>query len=343
MNDFKKMKKYYKKSQIKGKKSIKVKKKKFYHFKEEKNTNIILYLFFLLIKLIFLILLYNFHSFCYNYRKKIIDNFYKRRTEFVERSGNHYNESNIVTYDDKLNWLMIHETTKLKVNCADKILVHQYSKRILKKDICNKSLKIYDNPEQINIDELPEKFVLKANHGFGYNIIVTNKTRFNVEKAKQTLSEWLKTDFGKNSEQFHYSFIKRKVFAEEFIGKELIGKDLIDYKFLCCNGIPRYIYIIQTINGIKYVTYFDINFNKLDFVCDFPNHPTAVNFKPKNLELMKEYARKLSKPFKFVRVDLYEVFDEVRLGELTFSPRNSFTRCKNRKHEIELGKYLKLF
>ena len=64
-----------------------------------------------------------------------------------------------------------------------------------------------------------------------------------------------------------------------------------------------------------------MNWNKLDIICNYPNIPTEVS-KPKKFELMKKYARKLSHPFIFVRVDLYEVYDEVRLGELTFSPMN---------------------
>ena len=74
-------------------------------------------------------------------------------------------KTNLITFEDKINWLAIHDVRKLKGKCADKILLHEYSKRILKKDICNKILKIYDNPEQIDISELPEQFVLKTNHG----------------------------------------------------------------------------------------------------------------------------------------------------------------------------------
>ena len=83
----------------------------------------------------------------------------------------------------------------------------KYSKRILKKDICNKILKVYDDPYQINISELPEKFALKTNHGSSFNIIVHNKSELNEEKAKHKLSNWLKIDYGKLGSEFHYSFI----------------------------------------------------------------------------------------------------------------------------------------
>ena len=331
------MKKRYNKRSINYKKSISKKKKNKYQFKAKKKSKKLFYVF-RMIKFLFLILLIHFHSFCYNHSKKIIDNFYKKRIAYLKGRRIHYNESNLITFTDKINWLTIHDVTNLKTKCADKILLHEYSKRVLKKDICNKILKIYDNADQININELPEQFVLKTNHGSSFNIIVSNRAEFNLENAKKKLTKWLSIDYGKNTREFHYSFIKRKLFAEEYL-----RKDINDYRLFCFHGIPRYAYVSQKIDNIKYATYFDMNWKQLDYECDYPNHPTAINLKPKNFELMKKYARKLSKPFKFVRVDFYEFNNEVRLGELTFSPRNSFTRCKNRKHEIELGKYLKLF
>ena len=84
-----------------------------------------------------------------------------------------------------------------------------------------------------------------------------------------------------------------------------------------------------------------MDWKPLELSCGFPPHPTAINQKPKNFELMKMYSRKLSKPFIFVRVDFYEFNNEVRLGELTFTPMNGYYLC-NEKNDIELGKYLKL-
>ena len=179
------------------------------------------YIFYEFIKFIFLLLLIYFTSFCNNYSKKSLNYYYTKRVRFLRLSRRPYNESNIITIQDKLNWLAIHDVKKLKGKCADKILIHVYSKRILKKDICNKILKVYDDPEQINIDELPDQFVLKTNHGSGFNIIVQNKSKLNVERAKMRIASWLKFDFGADGAQFHYSFIKRKAFAEEYIGKNL--------------------------------------------------------------------------------------------------------------------------
>ena len=114
-----------------------------------------------------------------------------------------------------------------------------------------------------------------------------------------------------------------------------------NFKILCYYGIQRYVYVHQTIDDVNYRTFFEIDWNMLNFQCDLHSHPTAINLKPKNFELMKKYASKLSKPFIFVRVDFYVFGDEIRLGELTFTPMNGFLFCR-REDDIELGKFLQI-
>ena len=263
--------------------------------------------------------------------------YYRKRIYVLKKNNKIYNESNIVTIEDKLNWLAIHDVNKLKGNCSDKILLHEYSKKKLGKDICNKIIKIYDNIQQINFNELPDKFVIKLNHGSGYNIIVNNKSSISLENTKKHLKNWMKIDYGEFGTEFHYSLIKKKIFVEEFI-----GNNLKNYKFLCYNGKPKYVYVSLEEGGNKYRNFYDMNWTPLNFSCLSEPHPYYNYSKPKLFELMIEYSKKLSYDFKFVRVDLYELKNEVRLGELTFIPMNSFFYCKNKNDEIEIGKYIKI-
>ena len=179
-------------------------------------------------KILFICLFLSIHFSVHIYSEYLVNYYYKHRIQMIHAWKRSYNESNLLTFEDKMNWLAIHDVTKLKGKCSDKILLHEYSKRILKKDICNKILKIYENPYQINLKELPDQFVLKTNHGSGFNIIVSNRTEFDLDSAIHKLSEWLKIDYGKIGAEYHYSFIKRKVFAEEYI-----GANLNNYKFFC--------------------------------------------------------------------------------------------------------------
>jgi len=176
--------------------------------KNQKKKNKLKYEYILkIIKLVSLLLLICFHMFCNIYSKRLLNYYYTKRLEIIKKKGRQYNDSNIITFEDKINWICIHDVRKLKGKIADKILLHEYSKRILKKDICNKILKIYDDPYQIKISELPNQFVLKTNHGSGFNIIVHNKSKLNITLARENLSKWLKIDYGKKKAEFHYSFI----------------------------------------------------------------------------------------------------------------------------------------
>ena len=263
--------------------------------------------------------------------------YYLKRVKYLKKYHVFYNESNLNTLQDKLNWLIIHDSNELKSKCADKILLHEYSKKKLGKDICNRILKIYNNTREIQLNELPDKFVLKTNHGSGFNIIVNNKTNFDYINAKKSLNKWLNLDYGRIFMEFHYSFIKRKIFAEEFI-----GDDLKNYKFMCYNGKPKFVYLSITEKNKKYRNFYDMEWNFLNFYCLSKPHPTKNFSKPKFFGLMKRYASILSNDFIFVRVDFYELENEIRLGELTFTPMGSFFYCKNRSHEIELGKEIKI-
>jgi hypothetical protein len=262
-----------------------------------------------------------------------INNYYKSRIKYINSLNRTYNESNLITFEDKLNWLVIHDTNKLKGKCSDKILLHYYSKKIIGKDICNKILRIYNSEKEINIRELPNQFVLKTNHGSGYNIIVDNITEFNLTQAKILLMNWLNIDYGQMGAEFHYSFINKRILVEEYLGKALKN-----YKFLCYDGKPKYVYVSIKEGENKYRNFYDMNWKFINFFCLSDPHPKYHYPKPKLFELMKEYATKLSKNFKFVRVDLYELENEIRLGELTFIPMNSFFYCKSKDQEIELGK-----
>ena len=266
-----------------------------------------------------------------------IQKLYQKRIKYLKKYNVTYNESNLITFQDKINWLIIHDSSEIKGKCSDKILLHEFSKKALGKDICNKILKIYNNIEEININELPNKFVLKTNHGSGFNIVVNNKSNLDYIIAKRNLNKWINIDFGKFSMEFHYSFIKKKIFAEEFIGDEIKN-----YKFLCFNGKPKFVYLSIMENNKKYRNFYDMNWNFLNFHCLSEPHPIKNFSKPIFFELMKRYARILSREFIFVRIDFYELENDIRLGELTFTPMNSFFYCKNKSHEIELGKDIKI-
>ena len=273
---------------------------------------------------------------CYNSRSfyYIRDRMIAMRKKYLK-----YNESNLITIQDKINYLTIHESPDYKSKIVDKIKLHEYSKKILGKDICVPILNIYKDVNDINLNELPEKFVLKCNHGSAMNIICKDKSKFNLAQAKYILNKWKKINYGFETGEFQYINVEREIFAEIFL-----QDNIEDYKVYCFHGEPKYIRVQKKINEYNKINnYYDLEWNLTDLetgLLHFYRNPKITFKKPKNLDLMIEYSRKLSSEFVFVRVDFYDIDGKIYLGELTFTPSNSGFHLKNNEQSKQLGNFI---
>lgn len=244
------------------------------------------------------------------------------------------------TIDDKLHWLMLNEFGEKETNLTDKILVKEYVKN---KGLENLIIKTYDcfyNVNEINFDKLPQKFVLKPNNSSGQILVCLDKDKFNKKQAIRKMNKWLHENWAIMHLEYHYKNIIPKIICEEYIGGDN-GVLPVDYKFLCFNGVPKCImFCSEREKKIKY-DYYDLNWNYLDYSKE-EYKSNKKNPKPKRLKDMIEISKILSKDFKMVRVDLYEVNDKIYFGELTFSPVAGSFYFNNDKSKEELGDYLKL-
>ena len=266
-------------------------------------------------------------------RKRVTDKYLNKFVHYDQR----YRDSE--TIQNKLNYLIVHESPDYKSKIADKIKVHEYVEKVIGKDICVPILKIYSNADEINFDELPNQFALKCNHGTGMNIIVNDKSSLDINTAKRKLDSWKNTNYGLQEGESQYINIERQIFAEQFL-----KDDIEDYKIYCFHGEPKFIRVQKhKISGEgKINNYYSLDWKLTDIetgLGGFDRDPNEVFEKPKYLDLMISYAKKLSAEFVFVRVDFYEFNDTVYLGEMTFSPSNSQFALKN----IEQSKYLGSF
>ena len=221
---------------------------------------------------------------------------------------------------EKLLWLNRYHCTPLKVQCADKYRMKQYVADCGLDEINVPLIGVWDRVEDIKWDDLPNQFVLKTNHGCGTNIICKDKNKLDIEDAKQKLTDWLKIDFGKLYNEQHYKYIKRCVFAEQYLS----ALDLFqtDYKIQVINGEPYCILICadRDKNGHAQLFSYDLQWNRVSLLNGEEETLDRQFDKPKNLSKMLDYARILSKPFPYVRVDFYEVDGKLYIGELTFTP-----------------------
>ncbi len=253
------------------------------------------------------------------------------------------NLRNPTNFNEKIQWLKFNEYKgDIYTLCADKYKVREY---IISKgcgEILNELYGVYDNPQAIDYDALPEKFALKCNHGAGYNIICDNKSALNIEKTNKKLNEWMKQDFSSHFVEPQYKKIERKILCEKFIENEYGGFP-DDYKFYCFNGKPYAVMVcIGREKGTPKFYYFDMDWNPLPFedTIELINDNQLPEM-PEGFHKMKEYAFKLATDFKFVRADFYLLNGQVIFGELTFTPSAGLD-VTLQEADVILGGQLKL-
>lgn len=203
---------------------------------------------------------------------------------------------------------------------ADKVRVRDYVKSKGLERTLTKIYGVWNKAEDIDFDKLPDKFVLKANHGCGYNIICRNKSELDISNTRSILNAWLKEVY--NPVENHYKEIKPLLFAEEYIDSIGGEEPPIDYKFMCVKGKVFFILCCKDrqANLPSKLSLFDKNWNSHPEYLVEPSFDFAIE-KPGNLEQMIEYAEILSRDFDFVRVDFYNKNNkDVIFGELTFTP-----------------------
>lgn len=268
-------------------------------------------------------------------------------TEILYRRafGKKINLKNPKTFNEKICYLKLYEYPNNEVysRCADKIAVRKYVEEKKCKEILIPCFKKYNNVNEIEFDKLPNKFVMKWNFGWGSNYICKNKK--NVDKADfiKELTKMGKSKFYLRSSELHYKNIKKALICEQFIGDD-DGNLPDDYKFYCFNGKAEYVLVCSEREKKKPKFYFfdrNWNFCRINKQSEKLDENFSI-IKPKNIDKMFEYAEKLSKEFKFVRVDLYNQDGKIYFGELTFTPASGLDRGYTEKGDILLGNKIKI-
>lgn len=245
------------------------------------------------------------------------------------------------TFNEKLQWLKLYyyPNNSLVVRCADKLKVRQYIKEKGYEGTLVPLIDEFDNEEDINWNNLPNEFVLKCNHGCAYNLICSDKSKFNIKKAKKQLNIWLKEDFGAFNIELHYSKIKpHKIICEKYLGEYIT-----DYKFFCFNGEPRFIYVSNDLIHDRQakIGFFNLDGSKMELRRDDYEDIESIKI-PVFYDNMLEMARELSKDFPFVRVDFFVANNRYYFAELTFTPSACMMPFNPKRYDIEWGNLLSI-
>lgn len=225
------------------------------------------------------------------------------------------------TFNEKLQWMKLNYNNKVREQCSDKFAVRAFVEKRCPETLVKLYWQGYD-PEQIPFADLPDRFVLKVTHGSGFNIICTDKSKLDKKKTIRQLNKWLNEKYLLCYGEEFYGKVRPSVIIEEFL--EANGEEgLIDYKVMCFDGEPQYIWVAfdryskEGPQGVVLDTQWNIVENV--WISYRLRDRGKVPEKPENISELLDDARKLSAGLPHVRVDMYIVNGRVYFGEMSFS------------------------
>ena len=250
------------------------------------------------------------------------------------------NPSNPNSFNEYLLWINSNYKNDLWKKCADKLACKEFLESKGFGEYLPKTLGIYQNSKEIDLDKLPNSFMLKTNNDSG-SVFVCEKGKTNFEKVFKYLDNSLKSDYASETNEWFYEGIKPKIFAEEIL-KPAEEIELVDYKFFTFNGKFRFGFTGQNRSKDIRFQLFEPGYKFVD--CEYihlrPKKKDSIK-KPAKYEEMEKLAEQVGSLFDFVRVDLYNTKDGIRIGELTFCSMSGFGGFTKKEYDFKYGEYFK--
>ncbi|AOY75608.1 ATP-grasp fold amidoligase family protein [Clostridium formicaceticum] len=277
------------------------------------------------------------------YYKYLISDVSIIKKRFKERLGREVELNNPIKYNDKLQWLKLNWHDPIATKCADKYEVREIIEERIGSEYLNELIAVYESIDDIDIDKLPEKFVLKGTHGSGFNMICADKSNINWHDKFKVMSRWFRKNYYWQNREPVYKNIKPRIICEKFLVQNG-GDELRDYRFFCFNGEPKFITVDFSITDKKKTrrNLYDLQWNLMDAEISYPKEMNIKVDKPEKFEEMIELSRKLSSGFSHARVDFYYIDNKIIFGEITFFHQSGMGKISPEEFEITMGNWLEL-
>lgn len=168
--------------------------------------------------------------------KKYIQKQYKSRT------GRNLDLEHPQLYNEKIQYEKLHYHNPQLKNLVDKYRVREYVSKKIGEQYLNEMFGVYNSVDDINFNELPNKFVLKLTNGSGYNYLCEHKTQREIRKIKRRFRKWIKVDFYMLGREWAYKDVPNRIICEKYLEPQ-DGSGLNDYKIFCFDGNPKLIQV----------------------------------------------------------------------------------------------------
>jgi len=267
------------------------------------------------------------------------------RIQYRHIMGRDIDLNNPTDINEKINYLKLHADLDEWARLADKYAVRDYVKERGLETILVPLYGKYDTPRDLIIDwnNLPDKFVIKSNHGCSTVKLIHDKNKVNIKDLEKETAKWLKIKFGHESMEWHYKRIKPCLIVEELLEDPSVAgysDSIVDYKIWCFNGTP-YCFLMAVDRHIEedkvLLDAYDTKWNRIEGAMTGVHELPPLLPKPKNIEALLSYASILSKGHKQARVDFYDIDGRIYFGEMTMTSQGGYMNYFTEKFLLELG------
>lgn len=261
--------------------------------------------------------------------------------KFKTKMGYDLNLELPLTFNEKLQWLKLFDHNPIYTKMVDKVGAKEYVANIIGEEYIIPTIGVWDRPEDIDWDKLPNQFVLKVTHDSGGLIICKNKANLDKKAAIKKLNKSLNYDYYNLHREWPYKNVPRKIIVEKYM-QDNSSDVLKDYKFYCFNGEPLFLYVSETMPNYqgRRLSFITMDWEVAPFGCPDYKQLNKIPERPNNFDELKEISRKLAEGHPFIRVDLYSINGKIYFGELTFYPFAGMMRFEPREYDKIIGELL---
>ena len=263
------------------------------------------------------------------------------------KMGRRLNLNDPLTFTEKIQWLKLNDRKPQYTSLVDKYAVKKIVAARIGEQYIIPTIGEWSSVDEIDWKALPNQFVLKTTHGGGSGgvIVCNDKSRLDIDKAKKKLKKSMNTEIYPLLREWPYKNVTKKIIAEKYLSDHK-NKDLIDYKWYCFNGEPRFCQVIRDRNSSETIDFYDEEWGHQEFtglLAIDDNIGMKPLQEPATLKEQFLIAKELSKDLSpFVRVDLYEIEGKVYFGELTFYPASGLGFFEPKEWDLKLGQMIRL-
>jgi hypothetical protein len=284
---------------------------------------------------------------------------------FIKNNAAHLAAPFYLSYTTKLRYKIAHDRNPQLITYNDKLLVRGFVASRVGSQVLPR---VYASGASFNpewLTDLPERFVIKTNHGSGALIVVSPDAPIDAKLPSRVAAgdwssfyirpenadparilaitnQWLIQNFARRNERpylWSYDDVSPQVYVEEFL-EDANGGVPADIKLWMFNGKCELIMMVTERMTGSWVVFFDGAWNRLNLsVATERSLPMdrSVSTPKAAIEILR-LAERISEGQDATRIDLYETATGVRFGEITNYSMSAIIDFTPRNFERRLGR-----